>query len=557
MGLPTRTCAALLIATMAAAPATAPSADPSAAPTTAPTTGPAVPSGDPAAVAALLTRMSAPDPDDRARAAIDAGWLPAVDLPLLEAAAAADELPPEASIALHQLLPVARQRAKLARREADRWAVVAAVYERTALADYDAGAYHNPKWDDAARAFLRATNRRYAHRTDATGPQLVDEAKRQFKLAMDAKCNDPTVLTCGGLLLDGNGGTPAEVAKLFARADKAPWPRRAGPLFQSIVYGRLLRPVALMDDKGKEKAWGHAMDHITDMERQFAALLALPGMQPIVAVQSATNAFDRSQSLYLPLQPFLDHVLNPLLKAYPHDPDALCLKGKAYVAWAWEARGGGWANTVTAQGWKDMAARLDKASVALTRAWDLDPDDADIATEMISVELGRAGDHAVMDTWFKRAMTADPDCYAACTAKLYFLEPKWHGSPDEMLAFGRECATGGTWGVRMPGVLIDAHIALAAYEAKPDDYWLAPGVWDDVVRVYADRIRLYPDDSDARAYYAKFAYKCHQWRVLNEQLAKLGKDANPAMFGDGTPAALEAARQTAARLADDPAAQGR
>ena len=41
-----------------------------------------------------------------------------------------------------------------------------------------------------------------------------------------------------------------------------------------------------------------------------------------------------------------------------------------------------------------------------------------------------------MEEWFRRAMKADPGNYSACSSKLYYLEPKWHGSEEEMLAFG-------------------------------------------------------------------------------------------------------------------------
>jgi len=38
-----------------------------------------------------------------------------------------------------------------------------------------------------------------------------------------------------------------------------------------------------------------------------------------------------------------------------------------------------------------------------------------------------------------RAMKLDTNSYAACRSKIYYLEPKWHGSPEEMIAFGRQC----------------------------------------------------------------------------------------------------------------------
>jgi hypothetical protein len=50
---------------------------------------------------------------------------------------------------------------------------------------------------------------------------------------------------------------------------------------------------------------------------------------------------------------------------------------------------------------------------------------------------------------------------------------------------------------------------------------------------------------------------CHQWKAADDAFTQLGDDADPALFGNGSAAALAEARATAARLAGDPAAQGR
>jgi uncharacterized protein YqfA (UPF0365 family) len=59
---------------------------------------------------------------------------------------------------------------------------------------------------------------------------------------------------------------------------------------------------------------------------------------------------------------------------------------------------------------------------------------------MLTVCLGLAPERAEMELWFDRAMAADPNNRDACKAKLYNLEPKWHGSAEEMVKFGREWA---------------------------------------------------------------------------------------------------------------------
>ena len=86
--------------------------------------------------------------------------------------------------------------------------------------------------------------------------------------------------------------------------------------------------------------------------------------------------------------------------------------------------------------WELFRERLARAEVALERAWRLDPNNARAATQMLIVELGQGKGRTHMEEWFRRAMKADPGNYSACSRKLYYLEPKWYGSEEEMLAFG-------------------------------------------------------------------------------------------------------------------------
>jgi hypothetical protein len=59
---------------------------------------------------------------------------------------------------------------------------------------------------------------------------------------------------------------------------------------------------------------------------------------------------------------------------------------------------------------------------------------------MITVEMAIGeGNRDEMEKWFWRAMDADNDNLDACNKKLLWLEPKWHGSPEEMLEFARTC----------------------------------------------------------------------------------------------------------------------
>jgi hypothetical protein len=200
---------------------------------------------------------------------------------------------------------------------------------------------------------------------------------------------------------------------------------------------------------------------------------------------------------------------------------------------AWAARGGGYANTVTSQGWKMFAQGLATAENALTNAWRLNPNDPRIAVKMMTVELGQGRGRDRLELWFHRAMQADPDDCDACEAKLYYLEPKWYGSAPEMLAFGRECVANKQWGGHVPLVLVDAHVEIQ--QELPEDsekanYWKRPEVWLDVKNAFDRFFELNPKEVGWYHNYARYAYLAGQWATLNTLIPKLG-EVNYDFFG--------------------------
>ncbi len=118
-------------------------------------------------------------------------------------------------------------------------------------------------------------------------------------------------------------------------------------------------------------------------------------------------------------------------------------------------------------------------------------------------------------------MLAYPDNRVACEIKRNYLLPRWYGSEEEVLAFGRECVRIGTAFNRIPLVLVTAHETLA--ETAPDQnlYFAKPQVWTDIKSTYekllADKTRLtkfpygYLQD---RAKYLHYAALCKQWTAF-------------------------------------------
>jgi hypothetical protein len=172
-----------------------------------------------------------------------------------------------------------------------------------------------------------------------------------------------------------------------------------------------------------------------------------------------------------------------------------------------------------------MAMRLAKADKALESAWQLDPTNAYAAEQMISVELGQGQGRDRMELWFNRAMKADPDDYDACVSKLDYLEPKWYGSADEMLKFGRQCVAAGNWDAGIPYILVAAHLGLSQYiqgdgnqDGEAIYFKNNPGAWDEIWAVYEELSKHRPLSNFRKLQFARIAAYTNHWKEANQIL---------------------------------------
>ncbi len=224
-----------------------------------------------------------------------------------------------------------------------------------------------------------------------------------------------------------------------------------------------------------------------------------------------------------------------VFKYWPTASSSWLLKGEAYIRMAWQARTDETANKVTKEGWKLFKERLTVAENALTNAWSLNPSDPQIAYQMMSVELGQGQGRARMELWFSRAMELNTNNYNACYAKINYLAPKWYGSHENMIQFGRECVQNKKWGGQVPLILVDVHYWIQTCteclsETERAGYWKRPDVWNDIQAAYDRFFEASPSAIGYYHNYALYAYKAEQCEKLNELIPKLGP-INYEFFG--------------------------
>lgn len=172
-----------------------------------------------------------------------------------------------------------------------------------------------------------------------------------------------------------------------------------------------------------------------------------------------------------------------------NDPSYLgCLnRGERFIQWAWDARGNGWANTVTPEGARQFHKRLLEAARELNEALQINGDGWAAHAQLIAVAKGLGLPRPFVEKHFQQAVKLLPRYLDAYQAKMEYLRPRWHGSPAEMIAFGRQCAATGFWDQQIPRLF--PYALNDCYTNPRDrgrDYAIlqSPLVWQGVLAYY-------------------------------------------------------------------------
>lgn len=450
-------------------------------------------------------------------------------LPFVRKALAEEDASPEATIRLTRALPYLEARARQEQRSKESKAYLSAAWEEA----YRKGGSTDPKWDNIA---LDAIYQFRVQTFEATHDRqrLID----LFRQAYDLGCrNDLMLVTYRQVVGRDSHLLPSDIQQKGITLEK---------YLKSDVPGavRIMLSTRLLQRDFLVSAhfWtAPAIDAVGDVMADKAAPVwlsdELAGAH-LRAIATA-EAGDRNQASDQFLRAYRD--LQPLDRPGRH----LNLAEHA-VQMAWKARGNGSAGMVTPQGWKGFSQWLAVAQEHIEAGWKLDPEDPRLPALMITVCMGSSDDRQLMETWYQRAMKAYPDYYAAAQRKLYYLYPRWRGSHEAMIEFGRECLATENWRGGIPFILLDAHEAVSR-ERADENHLARPETWNDLQRVFEGHLLNTPSDVYRRSQFARLATRAEKWGVADEQFKVLGDNADFSFFGGKS--SYDHYRRKAARLA--------
>ena len=202
---------------------------------------------------------------------------------------------------------------------------------------------------------------------------------------------------------------------------------------------------------------------------------------------------------------------------------ATVLEGEVHRRRAWDARGQGWAKTVSDEGWRIFSAQLDLAERAFERAWEIDTSRPITAARLVAVNMGQS-DRAGLRLWFERGLAAQIDHPQTWLAYRQALTPRWLGSEEALLALADAALATGRFDSEAPRTVLAIFDDYASERGVRADRSIFghEHIWPRVSRMFEGYLATDLSEAERvrwRSDYARAAYAAGRVEVARAQLA--------------------------------------
>ena len=209
------------------------------------------------------------------------------------------------------------------------------------------------------------------------------------------------------------------------------------------------------------------------------------------------------------------------------------IRGEYHITQAWNARGSGWADKVTDEGWKGFQTNLDLARTYLTGAQQLHPEFPEAAALMITVSMGSSEGPGEERAWFDRAVAAQLDYHGAYRGLLSALFPRWGGSHKQMLAVARECLATRRFDTSVPAIYFSVLKDIRSELENWKEVYSWTGVYEDCVAATAGYLAVEKGSDVIRWYKSNMAiigWASGHYADAGKLLGELGDRFNPEVL---------------------------
>ena len=215
-------------------------------------------------------------------------------------------------------------------------------------------------------------------------------------------------------------------------------------------------------------------------------------------------------------------VYNEWLTLHPDSYLANASYGIFYLAYAWNARGRGYEQTISQKGWDEFNNRLRLATKYLNKAYEIDPTKVGVPTRLISIaKVNPDLPNSDVDKWFNIAITIDPSDATPYIKKAGFMAPKWGGTMKELFEFARETYKNAPDDSMAPVVLTRAHWILYR---KNKAYLKRPEVWAEMKSVQNELIRRFPNSMERHNWFALSACFAEDYKTARREFKAIANN---------------------------------
>ncbi len=203
----------------------------------------------------------------------------------------------------------------------------------------------------------------------------------------------------------------------------------------------------------------------------------------------------------------------------PEAIEPVILLATLECSYAWRARGSGWANTVTEEGWQLMGERLARAKALLDSVYDRRLECPEWTNTMQSVALGQGWPDSKVKKMLAEATQAWPEYWNYYFSEAHRLLPRWGGRPKEWEEYSRS----------FPGDLgkeLSARIPWAQSWAYSNLFKEADIPWPQMRDGFEFMVKRYPQSARTKSAYARYAVIAEDRETCKRLLDELGDNVS-------------------------------
>jgi hypothetical protein len=278
-------------------------------------------------------------------------------------------------------------------------------------------------------------------------------------------------------------------------------------------------------------------EHVKDLykKKDFAAIDALAenllsskktywnGVWYLETLMHELQADGAGQQSTKEFEKYLE-TLNEWIKKSPNSQTPRAALIEAWIKYAWKARGSGYADSVTEEGWKQFGERLKKAAAVVEAAKGMHTPTLYTAEETLA--LGQSWDKKAFNKMFDEGIKYNPDYFDLYFRKVYFLLPRWNGSEGEFESFVDRAANkmGGDKGDIFYARMVN-HFFSRRIEG--DDVFKNTKLsWKRTKKGFELLLKQYPNSLDVESEYAKLATVADDEEIAKGMFEKIGNRCN-------------------------------